>query len=894
MGPRVRKWRQAEMAIYVLLLQHCQASKPIEEGETNLSSVAGIEADQFMNETDLLFYQDKDWQSQGSSATRYVDMETLALNPEVHRPDVLDSIYKIFYYREQCHQTVTISQFSQMSLNAKFHASVYSDLFVHRYDDFNELKESGGPEVDQELCLRQLRVLNERAEIQKREKYSSKDLNLVQLLDTFGHIPSGMYVGDAYWPGHYSECLRQRIDIPGGERGFRYCIASIKHHDWPRDDVLSDFVIVKSAVCLPKACDSLNYKDKYELVRQLQDYNSREVDRDQVSITNLYCLPDEQSSLRQWWRSPPALLTLTLLSLWISLQLYATRKYSQLSRGRRDRLEKVKHQADNIGDDGANVKGFGLTSGFKVEEESCDVYGKEEAKFLVKIYQSLSITNNLRLLFDTSKTSSLMEAAQSLGNKNKNGYEEALIEKPIVDLRVLEGIKVISMCYVIFGHVLMVFTAVIVNGREMADTNPPAFVIANLVPAFSVNAFFTITGLLTSYLMFKQNQSYSLFASPPKWIAFALYRYLRIMPMYALVVLYCKTLGRFAGSGPYWDYGTSAIAQRRNCQQESWLWTLLFASNFKSPVHHCIPAAWYLANDFQFFLVTPVFLAMLHKWPKTGQNLIKLCIAAGFLASFYSIYNSSVYDLRPIANFAPHGFKTYVTHFDYNYTRPQYRIPAYLCGLLIGFILHNFEQQKLKYLELTAKREDKRKTSEAENPGVDSDGEFPSEPGWSEQFERKGMALSFIFVTVCCASPFIGSMLPFNHSAARFMVALITPSYHLLFSLSVGIYIMLATTGFGNKLVNRILSNPMWKPLARLSLCAVLINIEVISYFLLSGHRGRYLDNESLTSLNIISIVGTYLVSIVMCVLFEAPIRAALNHLVVYAMAKLTSKHKAT
>jgi len=870
------KSSQAKLAICALLLQHSLAGSRIQSSDTNSSNAFGLRDCRSRNETSSISGH------LGSSIVgmrKYVDMEALARNPDARRLIALDSIYQFFYHRQQYHQVANISQFSELSLRAKFHSSVYSDLFLHRYDDSDELKESGGPNVDQELCLRQLRLLNERAEIQQREKFSSRDLNLIELLDTFGHVPSGKFGGDAYWPSHYSGCLRHRIDIPDGEKGFRYCVASFRHHLWPKDDVLSDFIVVKSAVCLPKACDSLDYKDKYALVGRLEEYNLREVERNQFNVSSLYCLPDDESSLRQWWRSPKSLATVVVACAWILIQLYATWRFSKISKG----LEN--HGCD---DQTRGTERFETTSALarKGGEDNYPAGCEKQAEGPINIYRSLSITNNLRLLFDTSKTSSLMEVAQNINTEDQN-QEQALLAKPIVDLRVIEGIKVISMCYVMIGHVLMISTALMVNGRELADVKPLAYFIAYPAPALTVNVFFTITGLLTSYLMFKHNQAHSLFANPLKWISFALYRYLRIMPMYALVVLYCKTLARFTGSGPYWDYGTSAIAQRRSCQQESWLWTLLFASNFKSPVSHCIPSAWYLANDFQFFLVTPIFLAMLHKWPVWGQRAIKVCIAAGFLASFQSIYSSSLHDLRPIANFAPHAFKTYVTHFDYNYTQPQYRILAYLCGLLIGFALHNYERLKLEHLRLRLARE-----CGARGEGAKSSGEPMHEPGWSKRFETKGMALSFILLALLYVIPAIGSMLPFNYLIARIMVALFTPSLHLMISLMVGMYIMLAATGFGSKLANGILSRRMWKPFARLSLCAVLTNVEVTSYFVLSRHRSLYIDNESLTWLNLVSIVGTYSVSIVLCVLFEAPIRSTLNQLISHFIAKQVGKQR--
>jgi len=841
------------IVVCVIVLGFNQASKLTNESETNHDKIANS-----TNETHSYSARTEHRSSLGSE---YVDVHTLSLHPAVHKPKVLNSIYAYIYDREQFHLKETISDYTRTILSMKLHVSISSDIFMHRYDNFKDLKESGGPAVDQELCLRQLEHLNDRAELQRREKYSSKDINLHQLLDTFGHLSSGLFLGDTSWPGQYGECLRLQIRVQSGKSATRYCWASIKYNSWPENDVLSDFLTIKSAVCLPKACDSLNYKTKYQLIERLQDFNVREVDRGQSSVTGLYCLPDEESSLRQWWLMPQVMVPLALIVAWIWIQVCATKKYASL-------CEESKYLP------GADAVAPGPSDKL---DKSCDgLKTKTELSFAFKIYRSLSISNNFRLWLNIAPGS-----RDTTPGKGTEG--EIAKPMPIIDFRVLEGTKVVSMCYVITGHVLMIIVTSASNTGEMKDTKHIAYLLANLVPAFTVNSFFVITGLLTSYLMFKHNQSMSLFKNPARWTIFVLQRYLRIMPMYLLVVLYCKYLAKFASSGPYWDYATSAVSLRKNCEQESWLWTLLMVANFKSPVHHCIPAAWYLADDFQFFIITPLFLAILHKWPKSGQKFIKLCMTACFIASFYSIYGAELQDLRPIAKFSNHGFKSYVTHFDFNYTRPQYRLPAYLCGLLVGYSLFKFERNKLKYLEKKAKLREMGETKALEEL---------VEPGWAKGFERKAIRWSRICFILTLLSSYVGSILPFNLWWARFMVALGPATFQMLFSLAVGYYVMLASTGCADKSLSRVLAAPFWKPLARLSLCAVLVNIEVVNYLVSSGHRSRYLNNESLISMNILTIICTYLVSMVLHVLFEMPIKLLLTQLISHAVADVSRKQK--
>lgn len=817
---------------------------------------------------------------------------TSSYNP--NDPNLLKACDNFFYNPDSLDGHYPIADFGLMALAAKAQSMVYSEIFIHKYDNFNDLKLAAGPDVNQEKCLRQLENLVERNNRLQVEKYRSKDLNLYQLLDTFGHMSSGLLLGNAFIEGMYHECLRLNIKIPNEMPSkTRYCLVRLKHKDWPQIDRF-DVLKLKMGVCLPRACDSQNYKQKYELIWSLVESQLRELERDQAALDSVYCLPDEDSPLRSIFSSTSATVTLVALLLWISFLLYATYKHHKLGA-----LEKGACRAGARGSHKERARAawvsarkasdFGLTNGLSISKDnSDDGHEQVEESIMVKLFALLSITNNLSLLVNTSKESSLMEAGSKMGaDAGAVAQPREQQQRPalkIVDLRCIEGIKVIAMCYVIMGHVLMCITSVMVNGREIASSTSMAFYLANLVPAFAVNSFFTITGILTTYLVFKQNQSHSFITSPTKWLAFIVYRYLRIMPMYALVVLYTKTLAKYTGSGPLWDYGTSALGQRKVCEQEPWAWTLLFASNFLPPLDHCIPAGWYLSNDFQFFLVTPLFIALLYKSPELGLTVVKLCIVAGYSAGFWSIFSKDNIDVRSIAKFAPNGFKTYIAQFSFNYTQPQYRIPAYLIGVLIGYKLFCFEREKLNYLERKQQQPDGSRTVETATA--------QQEPNWSEGFRKYAIPASLLVVFLCCITPLIGAQLPFTTTSARFMVALITPSYHVIFSLAIGIYILLATTGYGAKRLTNFLSASAWKPFARLSLCAVLINVEVINSIIQSNSNLHYISNQYHFAMNLICIVATYVVSVIVCVLFEAPIRGALNSILTLVMDKYVSKQK--
>ncbi|GFU10753.1 transposable element Tcb1 transposase [Trichonephila clavipes] len=62
----------------------------------------------------------------------------------------------------------------------------------------------------------------------------------------------------------------------------------------------------------------------------------------------------------------------------------------------------------------------------------------------------------------------------------------------------------------------------------------------------------------------------------------------------------------YLGSGPLWNYKETDP----NCQAY-WWWNLLYFNNFLTAANQCIPWSWYLANDMQFYVLSPLFMVTL-------------------------------------------------------------------------------------------------------------------------------------------------------------------------------------------------------------------------------------------------------------------------------------------
>eukprot|EP00667_Euglena_gracilis_P004919 EG_transcript_4951 len=240
----------------------------------------------------------------------------------------------------------------------------------------------------------------------------------------------------------------------------------------------------------------------------------------------------------------------------------------------------------------------------------------------------------------------------------------------------LNALRAVAMLWVILAHTLYFSMDVqsIRNKEEVQTKILPSFFFV-LVPTadLAVDAFFWLSGFLsTTHLQTFMEASARrwdgdgagngrLMRGAVSWVLVVVDRYLRLMPLYGLLLLtYWQWLPRL-GSGPLWPRVQEIVAQ---CDAYWWS-NLLFINNFvpKEIDRSCMSWTWYLANDLQFSLLAPllVLLYRRHRW-------LGLAVTAFLLAG--SLHLNWVY-------YFGDPFKE----------RPYCRIPPYIYGMWTAFLL---------------------------------------------------------------------------------------------------------------------------------------------------------------------------------------------------------------
>lgn len=252
------------------------------------------------------------------------------------------------------------------------------------------------------------------------------------------------------------------------------------------------------------------------------------------------------------------------------------------------------------------------------------------------------------------------------------------------NLELLNGLRVISMGWVILGHTYFYS----LQGALANPLVPLEFFKMfsfNLVSSgpYAVDIFFWLSGFLGVYLLLC-SMSKKRGRMQPFYLVY-LHRFLRLMPMYIATMLFYWFLMGSVGTGPinfmYYEKNT------KYCKDVWWI-HFTFLNNFvelDKNINYCMGWTWYLPNDFQFFLLIPLFVYLLFHKRVLGMIFIGVFQGVWFIITIIVAY---AYNLRPSY------FEATNDYWDWYYYRPYIRIPPFTIGVFTALMLYSFNFEK--------------------------------------------------------------------------------------------------------------------------------------------------------------------------------------------------------
>lgn len=415
-----------------------------------------------------------------------------------------------------------------------------------------------------------------------------------------------------------------------------------------------------------------------------------------------------------------------------------------------------------------------------------------------------------------------------------NGKKLLSTEKTPGNIGCINGIRFFSISWVVLGHTFYV-------GSFVPWDNP--FAVADLYfnwrmmtifsGTLSVDTFFLLSGFLMSYLTMKQLDKSKGKINP---LMLYLHRYIRLTPAYGLIMLVLSTVILHFGSGPMWSMFT---VQSDNCA-ENWWANLLYINNFIDQSHMCMGESWYLACDFQLFILGPLMVWPLWKYRRVGPLYIFFWLAVSCIVPGVLTY---VNDWPPMI-FSTISSDTWFNEF---YTRFYTRATPYLWGIIVGYFMHKYPNWHRKGTKKLSK--------------------VVVLSGWT------------ISAVLCLTTVFgLRSYWPMDfscigHSTDCYGIyaSVMYASFgRLAWSIGVSWVIFACTNGYGG-VVGSLLSWKLFSPLSRLTYCIYLIHIHMMFMLHYRLKTVLHFDTYILTYLFFGHMVVSAGLALLCSLLFESP-----------------------
>ncbi|XP_066999863.2 nose resistant to fluoxetine protein 6 [Anabrus simplex] len=389
----------------------------------------------------------------------------------------------------------------------------------------------------------------------------------------------------------------------------------------------------------------------------------------------------------------------------------------------------------------------------------------------------------------------------------------------------VNGIRFISMGWVVLGHRYLVVSGLpSINMVYLNDFKKDWSRLTIMNGTLSVDTFFLLSGLLTSYVFLKEMEKRGRF----NILLFYVHRYIRLTPALAVMILMTVTLFNYGGEGPLWD---SRHRTAREACEKNWWANLLYINNYYDSGTMCLGQTWYLAVDMQLHFLSPLILIPLWKKPRLSQLLLIVLMLTGWGAAFTVPYVEEYWagvwtgpvELRTISQ-------------QKNYYPTHTRFMPWVMGIALGYWIR--EAKKTKF----------RMTS------------FQIALGWI-------LSTFLMLGSMHLAYPFQQPEYVYNRLESSFYISLFRPAW----SLGVAWIIFASDLGYGG-FPNIILSWRIFQPLGRLSYGIYLTHVPVLSLLTAGIRTPVYLADVNA----IPDFMGDLLISIGLAIplvlLFESPI----------------------
>lgn len=621
------------------------------------------------------------------------------------------------------------------------------DIFTYDWDDPAKdranMDRVVGPNFDDDLCGRQLaqmvqlsdelaewsQLVRSNATGSASRRLTDQHISLAKSLDSFGSHEAGHLLGRFFYPGSYHQCLYNKLILDETSTvQMRYCWAHLSYERHLSESLRTrrrspyehPANVLFAGVCLPESCHSKSFprhKDAIQQLvhRQFKQPASSYVDEN-LDLSSLYCMVDDES---EFGIPLAGKCLLAAIAGWISLAFGVTIYNSKV----------------------------GNSARWQSERAACKRLNSRWRRDRISVLESLDLMESWQNFQDYYTRPTEVRAVQ-LDAMNffkvfgcafvVFGHTFALYGAFAMDeVRGARSVETDSVLCIIVAGTLVVDTFFVMSGilwgyfalkrlnsgaskeaaalcseqgngqlarqddseRRPNETESSTFlglsqkhqfevvVGGSDSPAVGASQRKKVAGAKAMLKVESWPATIRLFCL--RWFSYSIYRYIRIVPTYALVHWFKKYVFIYAGNGPFWDHGFNYKTLSGACVKETPLTPFTFMAAYYPISRQCTLQSWSIANDLFFALIAPPIILLINRRPRVAawltliSCLVSYVFALDAIGSYPSSVDEELRELRAV------GFYRLFDEASLLYTAPHYRIFCFLTGVWAGYALYH-------------------------------------------------------------------------------------------------------------------------------------------------------------------------------------------------------------
>ncbi|KAK5645104.1 hypothetical protein RI129_006404 [Pyrocoelia pectoralis] len=366
------------------------------------------------------------------------------------------------------------------------------------------------------------------------------------------------------------------------------------------------------------------------------------------------------------------------------------------------------------------------------------------------------------------------------------------------EISCLAGVRVICLFLITFSHIYLQQTNFpLINFAELYRSRGAPFFLFISSSQLTVDVFLLLSGLMISYLFLLSSIKGHRLNIP----LFYLHRILRLSPLSITVMAIYMFLMKYMGSGPLWP---RCYEMEAKVCEITWWKTLFYIQNFFCLFQTCLLHSWYLAVDMQLYILSPLLLIPLKKFPRTTIFVTCGLIACNVIINFWRAWTLNMntnylrIDKYYSFNFSDHYLRYYINAFA--------RAAPWLIGFVLGYVIFQKKQNQ---------------TNTSFKKGTDT-------LLWL-------ISLFIIFLSIVLLNYASVSLEETNVIIHALKMSVIRP----IFSIAI-CWVIYSCHFQRSEMLNWFLSLPLFKILSKLSYCSYLVHYPVIGIVFYSTRVSEY------------------------------------------------------